>query len=389
MRILIIGGGITGSVAALAMRRLGHEVVVAERASRPRDSEGGYISISPNGSRILRQLDLIDQVQAAGEVRSRIVYKNEAGITVTSTAALGTVIHRGAFNEILRDKACDVGADLRFDKRLTMLETEVEDRVTAHFADGSTLRGDVLLGCDGRQSVTRKLVLPEAREPRYMEQIVLSGAAKTDLPSTHDVYTICFGKNASFAFQISDAGHALWSVVMHEAEELGREDLLRMPEGYWSERLRVDYSDAPAPMHELLENAAWMIAYPIYQLPKLSRWYRGRVCLLGDAAHAVSPNLGQGASLAMEDVVVLAQCLEEFPGSPDKVFEAYQRRRKKRVDWVVWNSRLNGWLKSSNGLGSRLIKALFARSIIRYIDRNTKKIYSFELELPPAKEGSR
>ena len=134
---------------------------------------------------------------------------------------------------------------------------------------------------------------------------------------------------------------AILQTVVHDRtaltrrDELTRQELSAISPQTWKEQLLELFADDSGPATEILQATGdELAAYPIYDMPTVPTWYRGRIVLLGDAAHATSPSSGQGASLAIEDAVVLAKCLRDLPDT-SQAFTAYERLRRGRVEKVV------------------------------------------------------
>ena len=144
-----------------------------------------------------------------------------------------------------------------------------------------------------------------------------------------------FGKRAFFGYCVRPSGETYWFANLTRRDELTRQELSAISPQTWKEQLLELFADDSGPATEILQATGdELAAYPIYDMPTVPTWYRGRIVLLGDAAHAASPSSGQGASLAIEDAVVLAKCLRDLPDTRH-AFTAYERLRRGRVEKVV------------------------------------------------------
>lgn len=319
-RILIVGGGIAGTAAALALHRAGFDVVVFEGHPDSAEDIGAFLTLAGNGSRALAELD-------AAKVLTRI------GFPLRTIEFAGTArplagmrcLRRGELCRALQAEAARRGIPVHHGKRLLSV-TEDGDGVTARFADSGIARGDLLIGADGLHSTVRDLLNPDAR-PRYAGQQVFYGYARPPKPPCEPGRIVMVrGRTTNVGYAVSPAREVWWFVRVRgdrlpSTEQLG---------GEWRQRLLellrvedpVSAAFVAATQGPLLGTNAWDLA-------EVPVWHTGRIVLVGDAAHAASPATGQGASMALEDAVVLAKALRDT-GSP---LAAYERVRRPRVEY--------------------------------------------------------
>jgi 2-polyprenyl-6-methoxyphenol hydroxylase-like FAD-dependent oxidoreductase len=338
LRALIIGGGIGGLAAAIALRRIGWDAAVFEQAPELRESGAG-LTVWSNASRALRilgRLDALESVSARLD-RGEVVTCTDSPLAAISLSDIarrldGPIagVHRADLLRVLGD-----GIDRKtiwLSARFQRCEQDASG-VTAIFADGRTERGDVLVGADGIQSQVRAQLIGDPL--RYAGYVGWLGAATFGHPRLRPGVSVwTFGRGGQFGFVPIGASRYFWfatsAVVLAELEALGshRDELLSRF-GDWHE---------PIPEFIAALDETKIIRTPIYDRPPVRRWGTGRVTLLGDAAHATTPTLGHGACLAIESAVVLAQHLRTS-ATLDRALRAYEHERQQRTGWIIRRSR--------------------------------------------------
>ncbi|MCU4971247.1 FAD-dependent monooxygenase [Halobacteria archaeon AArc-m2/3/4] len=339
--ISILGGGIGGLCAALALRQVGFEPTVYERTDELRPVGSG-IWIPPNGMAALEVLGVAEAVEERGVALDRTVIRTTTGRTLTSTdlraraSAVGlertmVSIRRSALQDVLVDRLPNDSLELGMEGAAVDPE-----RPAIRFADGTERTADLVVGADGIRSITRRTLFPE-QSVRYAGGVTYRGLVETPLPdrASRDA-TAIWGRSKRFGYSAVGRNRAWWFAVLpadapDEVPELGADEL--------AER----YDDFPDPVSDLVAATDRLVRTPLTDLPPLERWHRNRVTLLGDAAHAMTPNLAQGSAQAMEDAVVLAACLRE-QGVGRRALREYESRRKPRADRISRQSRLQGRL---------------------------------------------
>lgn len=248
------------------------------------------------------------------------------------------VVRREWLNTVLREATETAGIPLTWGARLEGIE-ETATGVTARFADGTTATGDILVGCDGVGSPTRRWIDPSAPDPVYSGLLSIGGFARVEgLTPTPLTQHMVFGARGFFGYLVREDGTVYWFANPTRAE-MDRDELRAVPSTTWIDELRALHSDDPYPVPQILDNTTGPVgAYGISELPHVPHWHRGRVVAVGDAVHATSPSAGQGASLALEDAATLALCLRDQPDI-ERAFARYQERRQPRAEEVVAYSR--------------------------------------------------
>ncbi|MEV6840593.1 FAD-dependent monooxygenase [Streptomyces sp. NPDC051133] len=337
-RVLVIGGGIAGTAAALGLHKAGHDVSVHEAHPDSAEDIGAFLTLASNGMRAVAELDATDAVTAVGFPLTSLRLLDSGG-TELANAPLGEAadpalryrcLRRGELNAALRAEAVRRGIRLCHGARLESV-TDGPDGVTARFQDGSTATGDLLIGADGLRSTVRGLITPSVR-PAYAGQRVFYGCTDT-APAGEGTgaITMIRGSGAAFGYAVSPAGESYWFARV-AGEPLPAGTPAGRPSGTWREQLLPLLRPDDTPAAGLVEATGDAIMVTdATELPLGAPWHTGRVLLIGDAAHAASPATGQGASMALEDAVVLAKALRDLPDRHG-AFAAYERHRRPRAE---------------------------------------------------------
>jgi len=308
---IIIGCGIAGPALAMFLRRAEIDAAIYEAQPAPNDYAGLFLNVASNGLHVLKSLGIEHQIQAEGFPSTHMVMWNGKGkrlgmVRNGTENHHGVVIKRGLLQKALREAAVQQGIPIQYGKRLKEIRVE-HQQVTAFFEDGTTASGDFLVGCDGIHSRTRQIIDPEAPPPSYTGLLSLGGFAHSEkIPPTPGLQHMIFGKNAFFGYLVKPSGEIYWFSNVEEKGEPTRKELSAIPTETWRNKLLDLHREDAGPVLEIIGSTAEIGVYPIYDIPTQSVWHQGPIALIGDAVHATSPNAGQGASLALEDAMVLA-----------------------------------------------------------------------------------
>jgi FAD-dependent urate hydroxylase len=337
---LVIGAGIGGPVAAMALGQGGIEASVYEAYDRTADGVGAGLSIAPNGQNALGVLHADQIVPRIGVPMRSIVLQSWTGrrlAEIASPPGLPTMqfVWRADLYRALHDEAVRRGIRTHYGKRLVDV-TDTPDGVTARFADGTRASADILIGADGIRSTVRGLIDPAAPQPRYTGLLNFGArVADTGLASTGGRMHMVFGKRAFFGYQVLDDGSGGWFVNLPHAP-MTLAQMRQVTGEEWLEVLGEAFAGDRTLAPQLLGRTApagLLVVGPMEDIPSVPTWSRGRMVLIGDAAHATSPSSGQGASLAIESAVQLARCLRDLPHR--EAFAAYEELRRARVERII------------------------------------------------------
>lgn len=373
---MIVGGGIGGLAATVALQRVGIEAVVFEKALEIHEV-GAALSLWSNAIMAARRLGVEAEVVAAGSVidKTRSVLPSGEPIDEFDFAALSrradaatVCIHRGDLQRIFLEAvlACDRRA-VRTGRECIGCE-EADGTVSAVFADGSRERGDVLIGADGIDSVVRRSLFGD-QAPRYAGYYAWRGIAHGVgglLPDGQALFVIGRGAQAG-AFHCGD-GRIYWFLTRN-----GPSRSHAGPGGNRAEVVAL-VADWLVPMRQFAEatdeNA--ILRNDIIDRPPRRVWGTGRMTLLGDAIHATTPNLGQGACQALEDAVILAHSLRGGV-SAEVGLRDYETRRRDRANFVIDQSRqLGKVLQLANPVGAWLRNVV---SRTKWAQRQSQRLF--------------
>ena len=341
-RALIIGCGVAGPAVALFLRRAGWEPVIYEAVAQPEEYHGLFLNLATNGLEVLASLGLRDRLLAGAHRCPHMVMWSGRGKRLgrVPNGPAGqpergsVVVRRVELHRALREEALRQDIPIEFGARLDGV-ADAERGVQARFADGRRAEGDLLVGADGINSPTRGVIDPGAPRPAYTGLVGLGGYARAEgLQATPDTQHFVFGRRSFFGYLVREDGEAWWFANVTRPEP-ARGGARAITGEQWLELLRELHAEDPAPVPQILAgNRSELRAHPVYDLLHVPRWSRGRIVAVGDAVHGTSPSVGQGASLALEDAIVLAKCLRDLPGHHD-AFTAYQRLRQPRAERMV------------------------------------------------------
>ncbi|MFH8597444.1 FAD-dependent monooxygenase [Streptomyces rimosus] len=342
MKALVIGAGIGGLACAVALRRVGIEVAVYERATQLR-AAGSGLSVMSNAVNALATLDIDLDLEKRGQAIASFTVLDHHGRTIRDlpfaeicdkVGAPSVCLGRPALQEALLDAAGD--CPLHLGAAATAFETD-ETGVTVRFADGRTAHGDLLIGADGFHSAIRaQLVGPEeSHDSGYVCWLGI-------VPFRHPAFPPgsvrhYWGSGQRFGLIDIGHGHAYWwgtktmPTARSHAWDGTKDEITRAYEG-WADEVRAVIEVTPP---------GDILAVPSRDRTFLERWGQGPVTLLGDAAHPMLTTLGQGAGMAIEDAVVLAHTLAE-PGACDDLplaLRTYEDRRRDRTRSMAAASR--------------------------------------------------
>ncbi|HEX8694589.1 MAG TPA: FAD-dependent monooxygenase [Longimicrobium sp.] len=372
--IIIVGAGIGGLSAAIALRRAGFEAEVFERAPELREVGAG-ISVWPNASRLLRRWGVLDGVVRRGFVFTRGEMKSWRGkvlhrMRFHAGAAPHVLVHRAdlhaALAEALPPWAVHTGAEFeRYE--------ETADGVRAWLGGLGAADGQALVGADGLRSAVRRQVLGDGA-PVYRGYPVWRGVARLEGAERVDTLTESLGAGQRFGVVPIGGGCVAWWATANEPEGTDdgpsrREKLLGLfGDWHWP----VPQLLAATPEDEILKNDT-------YDRPPVRGWGRGRVTLLGDAAHPTTPNFGQGGCMAIEDAAVLAACLAARPDDLPAALRRFERRRYGRTTAVTRRSLLYGRIGQwSSPLAVRLRDAAFRLTPTLASDLTLRRLFAFD-----------
>lgn len=350
-KVLIIGGGFSGTAAAIQLRRLELDVDLVEIDPGWR-SYGAGISLGGATMRALVQLGVIDAFLAEGAASDGVEIYIPTGQKVAElpTPRLAGpdvpgngAILRPALARILADATRAAGASVRLGCTFTAIEQDAGG-VDVTFTDGSTGRYDLVIGADGLYSKVRDTVFPDAPKPHYSGQ----GVWRAVLPRPSDVNGTMMWLGPKIKPGLNPVSNA--QMYLFVTEDRATND--RLDPSEFLARVKALLAPFPDPrlqrVREALNEQSQIIYRPLESLLMPSPWYRGRVVLIGDTVHATTPHMASGACIGIEDALVLADELARA-GSVDQALDRYLARRWERCRMVVQNSGRLGEIEIAGG----------------------------------------
>jgi len=348
MRVLVVGAGIGGLTAALALRQSGFDVHVYEQARVLREVGAG-LALGSNAVRVLHRLGLADELRGFGVRSESWDFRDWHSGEILGRVPLGDAAesrwgapfynaHRADLHDALRaavgDEHISLGA-------CCVSVEQVESRVAIGFADGRDATGDLLVGADGVHSIVREYVAgPD--QPTWWPQVAWRGLAPGAIGREIGLETrqqMFVGPNSLFVTYYVSSGRLVNWIVPTPSDGWGeeswsalgdRDEALRMLEG-WHPQVRT-----------LIANTEQVFKWAMFDRPSLETWNRGRVTLLGDAAHPMLPFMGQGAAQSIEDASALARCLADDRDDAERAIARYAAIRRDRAGAMQAASRQQG-----------------------------------------------
>ncbi|MEO7234372.1 MAG: NAD(P)/FAD-dependent oxidoreductase [Lapillicoccus sp.] len=390
MRMLVVGAGVAGSVAALAAHRADIDVVVHEAYPEPDREVGSYLTVSPNGLDALAAVDALDVVRAVAFPTRTNVMLGSTGRELgrlplgrpldDGTPAL--TMRRSRLTGALVGECRRRGIEVHHDSRVVGAE-ERGGGVTATFADGRSESADVLVGADGVRSSVRTWVDPGAPGARYVGLTNYGGIARGAAAwsgAEPEAWRFVFGRDAFFGFIPTPEGDVVW-FVNEPRPEITPQERRDTTDPEWTAHLAALFDRDAGPAARLIREGELELAGDnTYDLGHVPQWRRDRMLVIGDAAHAPAPSSGQGASMAMEDGVVLAQCLRDGAGVPSAL-AAYEAARRTRVERIVAAGARSSSAKTPNAV-MRPLRDAALRMVFRFAvtDRSTAWMYDHRID---------
>ena len=349
MKVIVVGAGVGGTSAGIALQRLGHEVVIYDqmRENRP---VGAALSLWSNGVKVLNWLGLGAEVAALGGDMADMVYLDgHTGETMcdfslapvtTQTGQKPYPVARADLQALLMER---FGLDgIHLGKKLTGIADD-GTRVTATFADGTTDTADMLIGADGARSIVRDYVQPEGAPPiarEYSGYTNFNGlvpVSETIGRATAWTTYVAEGKRAAVMPIAGDRFYFWFDIPQPSGLAYDRGDLAPLREAFG------DWAPGVQELLAAIDPAASLNRVEIWDITPFDTWTKGRVAILGDAAHNTSPDIGQGACSALEDAFALGIAFATNTLSVADTLRRYAAMRIERAGELVLRARKRGW----------------------------------------------
>lgn len=336
MKVTIVGAGIGGLTLAIALKQKGIEVEIFESTPQFRRVGAGIV-LAINAMRVYQRLGLVEKLEAAGKCLSSMAITN-ANLTSMTTSPLGYFekkyqlsnvgIHRAALHEILLSELPHI--PIHLNKKLKNLQ-QTKDGALLEFEDGTQHKASVVIGADGIHSAVRKAIFPNSKE-RFAKQYCWRGVVDFEL-SQATAYQLreAWGKGRRFGIVPIGQNLVYWFACA-KYQTSAQQELETKP-------LASIFSDFNPLIGQIINAtpSEKIIKAELSDLVLLDKWSKGVVGLVGDAAHATTPNMGQGANQAIESAWVLSTCLAEEKNAT-QAFEQYQKIRQAKANQIIQTS---------------------------------------------------
>lgn len=395
--ILVIGGGIAGISVAIFLKKAGIACRVFE-AHRDLTNIGGGLQIFPNGMRILAELGLEKKAIASGALMTEAQFKDHQGkpivrssMGIASRYGLPTItIRRSVLHKLLIDEGEKQGIFVEYEKKLCHIE-EKRNQVNATFEDGAIASGRLLIGADGIHSFVRKYILPECPDALYSNLIGFSGFIPgRDLdPCFHPgtLMEITVGPIGFFGYSYADnlnttEPHLLWYCYLAQKNKLKKDTLAAMTEDEMKQRVLDAHKGWRQPIEALVRQTSKIFRISLSDIMGLEKWHKGRVGIMGDAAHAMNPISGQGACVSLEDAKLFSKLFKKNQDRYVEVFSRFEAERKLRVDKITAKARKSSLrtMIPMGRFGCWLRNRIFAIAVRLTAQRWNDWVFKYEIE---------
>lgn len=371
----IIGAGIGGLTTALAFQKLDLPYNIYERADELSEVGAG-IWLAPNALRVIDWLGLLEEVGSLGSKVNSMTLSDHKMQDISFSSQESSVqkygfstiaIHRAKLQKLLFDQI--PSEKIHLGHAFQSFEKQQNGSVQVSFKNADPVIATSIIGADGIHSSVRKLLFSES-QTRYTGQTCWRGISNFELDKNfkHAAYEM-WGDQVRFGFSGISKTKVYWFAVAKERRN-GKDDLSelesKLEKTYASFHPLVQQIIGQTPIDQILRN-------DIIDLKPMPNWYYQNICLVGDAAHATTPNMGQGGAQAIEDAYHLAQTMESQQ-SVEAAFELFQKNRQAKVNSIVNRSWMVGKMAHWSyfqGLRNMLMRSLPSKTM----DKQLAKIY--------------
>jgi 2-polyprenyl-6-methoxyphenol hydroxylase-like FAD-dependent oxidoreductase len=339
--VIIIGSGIAGIATALFLRKAGIKSTVYEGRTGELEKGAGFL-LTPNGVNVLAEIGCKDKVIANSTIIKSIYQLNSQNEIESITYNYNEKYYKSPMINVMRSNIVKVlleeaqrqGIEIMYDKKLISVHQSSKS-VEAFFEDGTSVKGDIVVGADGTFSKTREAVASDAKLD-YSGMWGLQGISYVDdFEWDESSGYLYYDENLSFVFgkaHPKNKMNILWQAFSIAPEKLPTKDFEKASTHTIRELLNKMMKDWKVTnnLFKIVENTEQIFARSIHEVKNLPTWSKGRVVLVGDAVHTANPFVGQGASYSLEDAMVLAKNLRDHDYRD--AFYYYEKDRRKRTE---------------------------------------------------------
>ncbi len=360
---------------AVALRQFGHNITVYERASAQNEAGAGMM-LWANAMRVFLELELVEKIKPfGGEMNNFLVHTSNGKVLMniaTGDFEVPSVcLRRADLLSVLVNEVPQKHINLNHTLKNI---TQIKDKVVVNFENGVCKEHDAVIGADGIHSIVRKQIFDDCK-PVYRGYMVWRGIATYFGNDVADgVSSETWGIGQRFGILNTGKGRFTWYATANTSR-----DHIDSPNGRKAELLEL-FADWHNPITTLISstNDDAIMKNSASDLPQLKRWVNGRIALLGDAAHPITPNLGQGGGMAIEDALVLAKSLRQ-ENSIENALKLYEKKRITRTKHIQQRSRLMGkigqWQNPLIVSGREIVTNLLPAKIFEF---NLRRVYSYK-----------
>ncbi|SHI59636.1 FAD-dependent monooxygenase [Aquimarina spongiae] len=360
MKYAIVGAGIGGLTTALALEKIGVDYEIFEKAPKI-DEVGAGIWLAPNALSVLQYLDVLDEVKVKGNTINQItlaqadlapISDNDQDFIEEEFGFTTIAIHRAALQQLLFDKIPK--EKIHLGKGFQSYEEHPNGNIKVKFEDDTIIETNYLLGADGIHSKVRKQLFPESKI-RYSGQTCWRGVANFEMTSEFQHRGMeLWGNQIRFGISKIAENKVYWfAVALDSPNQKDNRDQLqqKLVEMFKEFDPIVTQLILSTPIEKIVRN-------DIIDLALLDHWHHDNICLIGDAAHATTPNMGQGGAQAIEDAYYLSKMIVNDQGNKHN-FKIFEGKRKKKVTTIVnqsWSTGKMAHWKYGQGFRNFVLK---------------------------------
>jgi len=333
MKVSIIGAGIGGLTTAIALKQKGFEVEIFE-ASKDFIKSGSGINLAINAMQVYKRLGIYDEISSLGSYTNSLLITDEKLNTITEVNLVNAeiefkaktyAIHRATLHTILLNRL--KGVKIHLNKKLKSLN-QTNNEVNFTFEDKTSYSSNILIGADGIHSVVRKSIINNTKL-RIAKQVCWRGIVKIDIPKIYQTeLNELWGRGKRFGFVHINKNEVYWYALANYKTDYKKE--------FSNVNLGKLFSNFSPLIKKIISKTekSDIIFNEMMDLKPISSWHYKNVYLIGDASHATTPNLGQGACQAIETAFVIAECLSTEK-KIELAFQKLEKIRKKNAVKIV------------------------------------------------------
>ncbi|MBX2962107.1 MAG: FAD-dependent monooxygenase [Cyclobacteriaceae bacterium] len=380
MKGVIIGAGIGGLTAAIALLKKGIDVEIYEQSAELNEVGAG-IWVAPNGLKVFEQLGIADKIIEGGTSLNKIVVTDlkDRPVSVIDGSEISkrhnfttVAIHRGTLQRILT--SCIPQNRIILNKKFKSY-SQSSNHVVVEFDDGEKLQADFLIAADGIKSSARLQMLSNPNL-RYSGQTCWRFVTRYVLPEgeENNMYEIWSDRKGLRVGYSGISPNQVYVFVVNYAKAGGKDT----PNTLRNELIEL-CREFPPVVKQLIAsaNAETIIRTDLFDFKPVTRWTDGRIALIGDAAHATTPNLGQGACQAIEDAYMIARQLS-LNTNIAAAFKSFETKRMKKAAWITNTSWQFAQVTNTSGMIKSLLKGILRLTPASVQHRQLDKIYSID-----------